>query len=47
MRTALFFRLRLVAMLPDGGLVRTFLTGDEDDPARRLFSRVDAARRIR
>ena len=46
-QTAFFFRLRLVAMLPDGGFGRSILAGSETNPPRPLFSRGDAARRIR
>ena len=40
LRTAFFFRFRLVAMLPDGGFVRNFLAGGEKDPPRRQSRRI-------
>ena len=32
LRTVFFFRLRLVAMRPDGGFVRKYFAGAEKDP---------------
>ena len=37
LRTA---QIRLVALLPDGGLVRKFLAGGEKDPPRRETRRI-------